>query len=37
VISEAELVFTDNGNEFVREPLADLEESWTKTFREVMG
>jgi phosphoribosylformylglycinamidine synthase subunit PurSL len=37
VIPQAELVFMDNGNELLREPLADLEESWTKAFREVVG
>ena len=37
VISQSELTFTEEGNELVRAPLANLQESWAATFREVMG
>jgi phosphoribosylformylglycinamidine synthase len=37
VIPQAEIVLTEGDSEFLTEPLADLEESWTKTFREVLG
>ena len=37
VIPRAEIMLTEVGNEFLREPLADLEESWAQTFREVLG
>jgi phosphoribosylformylglycinamidine synthase subunit PurSL len=36
VIPQAELILMDEGNEFLRRPLAGLEESWAKTFREVV-
>ncbi|HXJ93907.1 MAG TPA: AIR synthase-related protein [Terriglobia bacterium] len=37
VISQAEIMLTEGGSEVLRESLADLEESWAKTFREVVG
>ncbi len=37
VIPQAEIVLTEAGEEFLRETLPDLEESWAKTFREVVG
>ncbi|HEY6292731.1 MAG TPA: AIR synthase-related protein [Terriglobia bacterium] len=36
VIGETQLVLMDSGNEVWREPSSELENSWTKTFREVV-
>jgi phosphoribosylformylglycinamidine synthase len=37
VIPQAEIILTEAESEFLREPLDALEESWAKTFREVLG
>jgi phosphoribosylformylglycinamidine synthase subunit PurSL len=37
VIPQPELILTQDGDEFLRAPLIDLEKSWAATFREVVG